>query len=65
MTSRELSGEYWYCQEHHRVERYEDTDSSNRIGPFGTEAEAARALETIAERNERYDQEDAAWDGDA
>lgn len=65
MTSRELDGEYWFCLKHHRVERYEDTDSSNRIGPFDTEAAAAQALETIARRNERYDREDAEWNGDA
>ena len=61
MTSRELSGEYWFCMAHHRVEKYEDTDSANRIGPFATEEQAARALQTIQERNERYDAEDEAW----
>ena len=64
MTSRELSGEYWYCQEHNRVEKYEDTDSTNRIGPFATEDEAAHALQTIHDRNERYDREDAEWNDD-
>jgi hypothetical protein len=65
VTSRELGQEYWFCLKHHRVERYEDTDSANRIGPFATEAEAARALQTIAERNEKYDREDAEWNGNS
>lgn len=64
MTSRELSGEYWYCMEHRRVEKYEDTDSANRIGPFPTEDAAAHALETIHEREKAYDAEDSAWNGD-
>lgn len=65
MTSRELSGEYWYCMEHRRVEKYEDTDSTNRIGPFPSEEAAAHALETIHEREKAYDAEDSAWNGDS
>ena len=49
---------------HRRVEKYEDTDSTNRIGPFPTEAAAANALETIREREKAYDVEDSAWEGD-
>ena len=64
MTSRELSGEYWYCMEHRRVEKYEDTDSANRIGPFPTEDAAAHALQTIHDREKAYDAEDSAWNGD-
>ena len=37
--------------------------SHQRSGPFDTEAEAAKALDLIAERNRRYDAEDAAWEG--
>jgi hypothetical protein len=55
--------EYWFCEKHHRVEQYKDVDSTNRIGPFKTYAEAADALQTIAEREKRYDAEDEAWDG--
>ena len=64
MTSRELSGEYWFCMKHHRVEKYEDTDSANRIGPFGSEAEAANALQTIADREKAYDKSDSEWGDD-
>jgi len=50
---------------HDRVERYEETDSNNRIGPWHTYDEAARALEIIREREKAYDAEDSAWeDGD-
>lgn len=64
MTSRELAGEYWYCMKHHRVEKYEDTDSTNRIGPFSTYDAAAHALQTIAEREKAYDKEDSEWNDD-
>jgi hypothetical protein len=64
MTSRELSDEYWYCMDHRRVEKFEDTDSKNRIGPFPTAEAASRALQTIAEREKAYDSEDSAWEGD-
>jgi hypothetical protein len=49
---------------HRRVEKYEDTDSANRIGPFSTEDAAAHALDTIHEREKAYDAEDSAWEGD-
>jgi len=64
VTSRELGNEYWFCMVHRRVEKFEDTDSTNRIGPFPTQAAAARALETIHEREKAYDAEDSAWEGD-
>ena len=63
MGTRDLSGTYWFCQEHRTVEPFDGCGSRQRIGPFDTPAEAAKALDTIAERNRRYDAEDAAWDG--
>ncbi len=63
MATDDLTGTYWYCQEHSTVEPFDGCDSHRRIGPFDTAAEAAKALDTIAERNRRYDAEDAAWDG--
>lgn len=59
-----MSDEWWFCMEHRRAERFADTDSTNRIGPFHSEAEAERALQTIAEREKAYDAEDAEWNGD-
>lgn len=62
-TSDKRDDEFWYCQEHHRVEKYRDTDSTDRIGPFDSYDAAAHALQTIADREKRYDAEDEAWDG--
>lgn len=61
----DLDQSYWYCLSHNRVETYEESDSPDRLGPYPTSAQAQDALKTIADRNERYDREDAEWNGDA
>jgi hypothetical protein len=63
MDTEDLTGTFWFCQQHNAVEPFDGCGSHQRIGPFDTETEAANALSTIAERNRRYDAEDAAWDG--
>jgi hypothetical protein len=65
MSEHELEGTYWYCLKHQRVETFENADSRDRLGPYATAEEAAHALDTIAEREERYDAEDSEWDGDS
>jgi hypothetical protein len=35
-----------------------------RLGPYATAAQAQRALEKVAARNEQWDAEDARWSGD-
>jgi hypothetical protein len=52
--------EYWFCLTHHRVEPTEGCRNQDRLGPYATEAEAARALEKVEERNEAWDT-DPAW----
>jgi hypothetical protein len=61
-VTKDLAGTYWYCVTHERVERFEETDSHNRIGPFDDPQSAANALQTIADREKRYEKEDSAWD---
>ncbi|PZS28902.1 MAG: hypothetical protein DLM59_13835 [Pseudonocardiales bacterium] len=54
---------YFWCLKHHRVE--DDTNAcqwSDRLGPYGTRDHAERALQTVAERNERFDAEDEEWE---
>jgi hypothetical protein len=48
---------YYFCLKHHRVEGQEGCRPADRLGPYDTEADAARALEIAAERT-------AAWDND-
>jgi len=62
MSTRDLENTFWYCVDHHTVEGFSGCGSKNRIGPFDSEAAAADALKTVADRERRYDAEDAAWD---
>jgi hypothetical protein len=64
VSAPDLEKTYWFCVKHRAVEPFEGCGSQNRIGPFDTSEQAAQALDTIADRERRYDAEDAAWDGD-
>ncbi|MEP6696698.1 MAG: hypothetical protein ABJA34_07450 [Pseudonocardiales bacterium] len=56
-------GTYFWCLVHHRVETGDAACSwSDRLGPYSTEREAARALQTVQERNRKFDAEDAEWE---
>ena len=48
---------WYFCLEHHRVEPQDGCKPSERLGPYATREEAARALEKVEERN-------AEWDSD-
>lgn len=65
MSTKDLEGTYWYCQKHHVAEVFPGCGSHQKIGPFDTEAAAANALQTIADRERRYDAEDSKWAGGA
>ena len=55
---------FWYCLKHHRVEPSDSgCKAADRLGPYPTEAEAARALEKVKERNEEWDN-DPKWNDD-
>ena len=62
--AKDLQGTYWYNVDTHQVERWEDSDSRNRIGPFDDPTAAANALQTIADREKLYEEEDSRWNGD-
>ena len=51
---------YFYCLIHNSVEGEHGCKAKDRLGPYETEAEAARALETAHERTEAWD-EDPVW----
>ena len=55
-------GPWFFCIKHHTVEGPEGCAERHRLGPFATQEEAAAALEKVAERNERADAEDRAWE---
>lgn len=54
--------QWWWCLKHRRVEPDLGCANTKRIGPFATVEEASHALETVHERNARYDAEDEEWE---
>jgi hypothetical protein len=56
--------EFWFCLTHHRVEPADSgCRNQDRLGPYSTEAEASRALDTVQQRNETWDN-DPKWNDD-
>jgi hypothetical protein len=53
---------YYWCTDHHTVEEDEGCRAEVRLGPFPTRDAAEHALQTVAERNERFDREDEEWE---
>ena len=49
---------YWWCLNHQRVEGDEGCAHQFRLGPYETEAEAARALDKAKERNKEWEAQD-------
>jgi hypothetical protein len=65
VMSNSGGGPYYWCLRHNRVETDEDVCPAVRtMGPYNTAAEAEQALTRVAERNERWDAEDARWTGE-
>jgi len=58
-----MGSQYYYCLEHQTVEGEEGCRAADRLGPYGTRAEAEQALEKVAERNEEWDN-DPRWNDD-
>ncbi|WP_435745126.1 SPOR domain-containing protein [Microbacterium sp. PMB16] len=54
---------YWYNSETGQVEFGMISASVDRVGPFDTEAEAARAPEVLKERSRAWAEEEAAEQG--
>jgi len=55
---------WYYCLDHKTVERYDACKSASRLGPYASAEEAGHALEKVAQRNEKWDAEDADWAGE-
>ena len=55
---------YW-CLRHHRAEPADERcPAVDLLGPYPTEADAARWQEKVEARNETWDAEDRRWEGD-
>lgn len=55
---------WYFCLRHNAVEGEDGCRAEDRLGPYPTRDEAARALETVAERNEAWEN-DPDWNDDA
>ncbi|KAB1646280.1 MULTISPECIES: SPOR domain-containing protein [unclassified Pseudoclavibacter] len=55
---------FWYNTRTGEVEEGPQSLGTDRIGPFATRDEAARALEIVAARAKQWNDEDAADDQD-
>ena len=55
-------GPWYWCMRHNTVEPEEGCAQKHRLGPYATRGEAERALQSVAEREERLTQEDRAWE---
>lgn len=54
-------GEFYYNLESGQVEEGKSSDVFERMGPYATREEAANALKSAEARNDRWDEEDKAW----
>ena len=54
--------QWFFCLKHHTVEPRDGCAERHRLGPYATREEAERALQSVAERNEKLDQEDREWE---
>lgn len=56
---------FWYNITTGQVESDEEkSPGADLMGPYASRDEASRALQTAAEKTEKWDEEDRAWDGD-
>jgi hypothetical protein len=53
-------GEWFYCIKHAKVEEGPECPAKDRLGPYASREEAARALETAEERNREW-RTDPRW----
>jgi hypothetical protein len=49
---------WWFCLRHNTVEADDGCPGRERLGPYKTKEEAARALEIVRKRNEEWDAQD-------
>ncbi len=49
---------WWYCLKHKAVEADAGCRGRDRLGPYRSANEAARALETVRERNREWEAQD-------
>lgn len=51
-------GDWYYCFKHQKVERHDECDEMDRMGPYPTPEAAANWREIVAERNREWGEDD-------
>ncbi|SCG15004.1 hypothetical protein GA0070610_1232 [Micromonospora echinofusca] len=65
MSDSGNGGHFYWCTRHHRVETDADVCPARHVlGPYASAADAENALQTVRERNEAWEAEDARWAGE-
>jgi hypothetical protein len=57
-------GPWFYCLKHNTVEPRDGCAERHRLGPYETREAAERALQSVAEREEKITAEDRKWEDD-
>ncbi|MGO1947931.1 MAG: SPOR domain-containing protein [Brachybacterium tyrofermentans] len=55
--------EFFYNLSTGSVEEGRQSPATDLMGPYASRAEAQQALKTAAARNEKWEQDDDAWEG--
>jgi len=56
--------EFYYNVSTGQVEEGRQSPGTELMGPYPTQEAARKALETAADRNKAWDEEDADWEGE-
>lgn len=55
-------GPWFWCLKHEAVEPRDGCAERHRLGPYATREEAERAVQSVAEREQRLRAEDREWE---
>ena len=50
--------QWWFCLKHNTVEADDGCLAKDRLGPYPSREAAARALDTVKDRNKEWDAQD-------
>lgn len=66
MTTVEPADAWYWCIKHGRVEKgAESCPADDRMGPYESEQAARNWRDVVEARNDRWDEEDREWSGEA
>ncbi|RGA00440.1 hypothetical protein DI270_034825 [Microbispora triticiradicis] len=61
-TISAVSDQWWFCLKHMTVEPEKGCPNKDRLGPYDSQDAASHALQTAAERNKKWKEQDKGWD---